>query len=267
MSEDKKLMSISEKADQFYDKYKDYMDLYEKKSVIGKTRGVKSEDVYALGEQLDRVQDYIKFNEENGSRGDLGVLPQIAIDVVVAANAQSPVPLMASVQPLEEERGNIYYKKIVSATSRGNVTAGDTLTNATQGRVKYEQGFSGEAVSGEDTGAVGDGTATSFSFAVKYPPVVKRTVTVSLESGVSKLVDDGTGNLIGVGGQGTINYETGAVTVAFNAAPAAGDKVLATYSSNFEVMDEIPTILTGFESMSVRAKTYALRTEIGLEAA
>jgi len=260
----KKLLNISERADQLYGKYRDYMDLYEKKSVKAMVKGVTDEDIYALGEQLEAFEGYVKFAEENGSRSDLGVLPNIAMDVIVASNAQSPIPLMASIQPMEEEQGTIYFKKVTSRTTKGNVTAGDTLVDPKNGRKLIPNTFASEEVYGEDTGAVGDGTAVTFTFNVQYFPVVKRAVAIYVDGTSVKLIDDGQGNLIGLGGQGVINYETGVVSVTFNEAPASGAKILADYSTNFEEMLEIPTIDTGFDSLSVRAKTYALRTDIGL---
>ena len=259
-----KMKNISMIAEQYYDKYRDYVDLYEKKSVKSQIEGkIREEDVYALGKQLEQTEGYIKFVEANGSKGDLGVLPNIALDVVVASAAQSPIPLMASIQPIEEEKGTIYYKAVEAGSTRGNVNKGDILQDSINGRKKVESGFAGEHIIGE-VEATGDGTATTFNFTVKYAPILKRTLTVYVAGTNVKLVDDGQGNLIGIGGQGTVNYETGSVTVSFTNAPAKDAEIVADYDSNFEAMTEIPTVRTTFESLSVQARVYALRTEIGL---
>ena len=136
--------------------------------------------------------------------------------------------------------------------------------NATNGRVKIPVGFAGEEIFGEDTGAKGDGNTKDFAFTLKYPPVNLRSVTIKLADESVTLVDDGKGNLLGVGGKGSINYETGAVSVSFDNAPADGVAILADYATNFEAQTEIPTISSGFDSMTVVARTYALRTDIGL---
>ena len=269
MAENKPMFEkISEKAEKYYKKYKPYMEFFEKHSVVGKVKGrVAEEDIYALGEQLERFEEYKQFVEADGSRNDLGILPNIALDVIAASSAQSPIPLIASIQPINEQKGTIWFKKVEARTTRGNIQKGDTLVNATNGRVKIPVGFAGEEVFGEDTGAVGDGSKTDFAFTLNYPPVNLRSVTIRLEDGSVKGIDDGEGNIVGVGVQGTINYVTGAVTIKFAQAPADGVKILADYATNFEDLSEIPTIGSSYESMVVTARTYALRTDIGLEVA
>ena len=256
---------MNDKVSEYFETYRDHMEFFEAKSNIATSRGVTSEDLFALGQQLENYEDFQAFTEANGSKADLGVLPNIALDVITASSAQSPIALFASIQPLQEEQGTIYFKNVVASTTRGNVTAGDTLTNVTNGRVKRPQAFSGEEIYGEESGAVGDGTETSFAFSVNYAPVRARNVEVTLDDGgVVKLIDDGNGNLIGLGGQGTVDYVAGAITINLVTAPASGVKVLVSYATNFEVMNEIPTVRSEFDSMGVRARTFALRSDIGL---
>jgi hypothetical protein len=99
---------------------------------------------------------------------------------------------------------------------------------------------------------------------IQYGPVRKRTVEIILEGTNIRAIDDGSGTLLGVGLSGTINYQTGDFTLSFTADPGAGKEILASYSSNFEVMTEIPTIGTEYDSVSVQSRAYALRSEIGL---
>lgn len=258
-------IKLDEKVATYFEMYKDHMEFFEAKSSIAKTRGVTNEDLYALGVQLENYQEFQAFSEANGSAADLGVLPNIALDVITASSAQSPVALFASIQPLQEEQGTIYFKNVVASTTRGNVTNGDKLTDPRNGRLKRPEAFSGEEIYGEDSGVVGDASEVTFAFSVNYAPVRARTVEVTLnDGGVVKLIDDGQGNLIGLGGQGTVDYVSGAVSVTFVTAPAVGVKVLISYATNFEVMSEIPTISSEFDSMSVKARTFALRSDIGL---
>jgi len=256
---------MNDKVEQYFEAYRDHMEFFEAKSNVAGTRGVTNEDLFALGQQLENYEDFQAFTEANGSKGDLGVLPNIALDVITASSAQSPIALFASIQPLQEEQGTIYFKNVVASTTRGNISKGDTLTNVANGRVKRPQAFSGEEVYGEESGVVGDGTEKAASFTVNYAPVRARNVEVTLDDGGAvKLIDDGQGNLIGLGGQGTVDYVTGAVTINFVDAPADGVKVLVSYATNFEVMNEIPTIRSEFDSIGVRARTFALRSDIGL---
>ena len=83
--------------------------------------------------------------------------------------------------------------------------------------------------------AQGDGILTSFSFTAPSLPVNPSSFLVaSTLPGVQQAVDDGAGLLVPgtPGSSGTINYQTGAVTVNFLAAPTVGDPILVSYSSN-----------------------------------
>jgi len=255
---------MNDKVTAYFEQYRDHMEFFEAKANIASTRGVTNEDLYALGQQLENYEDFQSFTEANGSSSDLGVLPNIALDVITASTAQSPVALFASIQPLQEEQGTIYFKNVIAETTRGGVTKGNKLVGI-NGRETMPKGFAGEEVYGEDTGAIGDGTAKTFTFTANYAPVRARNVELVLDDGgVVKLIDDGKGNLIGLGGQGTVDYTTGDVSVTFVDAPANGVKVLVSYATNFEVMNEIPTIRSEYDSIGVRAQTFALRSDIGL---
>ena len=49
--------------------------------------------------------------------------------------------------------------------------------------------------------------------------------TAEVVAGAITLTDDGCGNLVGIGGSGSVNYETGKVVVSFDAAPANAAEV------------------------------------------
>ena len=87
------------KAEYYGEKYSDYMQ-YLEKSPLNKYHVYSEYDMYALGEQLQRFEDYKKFCEDNGIVNELGTLPQIALDVITASYATSIVPVVASVQPI-----------------------------------------------------------------------------------------------------------------------------------------------------------------------
>jgi len=70
----------------------------------------------------------------------------------------------------------------------------------------------------------GDGAATDFSGTLVNAPIEPGSVVVSAD--LAELTDDGHGHLTG-DGAGTIKYETGAVVVSFDAAPAADVDVSA----------------------------------------
>jgi hypothetical protein len=97
--------------------------------------------------------------------------------------------------------------------------------------------------------ATGDGVAASFTFTAPSLPVNIGGFTVSSSSPVQVAADNGSGLLVPSptpGTSGTINYQTGAVTVNWPAPPVIGDLITVTYPST-------PLFLYG--TFPVEAKT------------
>ncbi len=92
-------------------------------------------------------------------------------------------------------------------------------------------------VQAETAMGTGDGTDKTFAGVLPHP-VEPGTVIVS--DGVETFSDDGFGHLTGsAGGTGSVNYLSGAVSVAFNAAPANAAPVEAqSYPRLAGVLDE-----------------------------
>ena len=82
---------------------------------------------------------------------------------------------------------------------------------------------------GQNLLGTGNGLNASFGGVLSSKPVVKGSLTVT--DGTETFTDAaGTGVLVGsAGGTGSINYETGAITVDFFLAPADGQSVMASY--------------------------------------
>jgi hypothetical protein len=80
--------------------------------------------------------------------------------------------------------------------------------------------------------AYGTGDAVTKTFAHMLSAVsgVKTAMYPSVSDGVETFTDDRNGNMLGsLGGTGTINYATGAVSVTFNTAPAALAAITVSY--------------------------------------
>ena len=249
------------KADYYAEKYSDYVALLES-SPLNKFHHYNEYDIYALGEQLQRFEDYKKFCEDNGIVNELGTLPQIALDVIAASYATSIIPMIASVQPLEDEKGLVYYKAVKAATARGSVSAGDTLWDAKTGRAQAFT-YAAEMVSGEAYATTAAGT-TTYAHTCDQHPVRPRTVKIYCNDLGYEAVDDGEGNIIGTGFTGTINYDTGACSITFSSDPGGAYAVYIDYGFNFESSDAtLPTIQTPLTSTDVVARIWALRGEFG----
>lgn len=131
-----------------------------------------------------------------------------ATSKVVVANHP---PVMASMAVLENE-GTIAEGQIVAKDDDGKLIAHEKVTAAAM------------------TGTV-DGTNDDFTATLAPIPVLPGSVRIdNNNTSAQVLVDDGCGNLTGHG-TGTVNYGTGAVTVALTTAPASGKTVLSSHKT------------------------------------
>jgi len=254
---------IKNLAESYYDKYRDQVDLLEKSANAKIKGGLDLMDVYALGKQLQAFECYKSICEEEGNVNQLGSIPKVAFDVITAVQGVSVLPLIASNQPIDEERGNVYFKNIRAATTKGNLTAGQTLVDPRTG-VVTPIGYSSGLISSE-TGATGNGTLKAFSFTLVAKPIKSESLKISVEGSTTVYGEDvGSGKILGAGVWGTVNYVTGEVALTFGDAVANGKKVYATYQQNFELSADLPQIDTFFDSKGVTAEIFALKGTIGM---
>jgi hypothetical protein len=222
-------------------------------------------DVICLGKQFRQFENYKKMVNEIGTLKDLGQLPKYAYDVITANYSASIIPLLASVQPIPSQQGLVYFKQIQARTTRGNVTSGDILRNAQKAPDKQAVGFSGEHVY-QSLGTL-VGAQQSYTFNLSPAPVRERTLTITLSNTSQKLIDDGDGNIVPVGGAlgtGTINYQTGVVNVDFIPTIAGTEVCNAEFGTEFEENGNLPTIQSGYASTDIKAEVFAIRSEMGM---
>lgn len=82
---------------------------------------------------------------------------------------------------------------------------------------------------GENVGT-GDGTTRTFADTLTDVTGKKTCMYVQITDTVETFIDDRNGNLVGnLGGTGTVNYATGAISVTFNSAPAGAQAITASY--------------------------------------
>lgn len=98
--------NVEDLAGLYAKKYRGYFDAYESMGIHRKiNESVNPWEMAALGQQLDQFRNYKTFCENNANLAALGVIPQIALDVITASVGTSIMPLLASVQPMKEEHG------------------------------------------------------------------------------------------------------------------------------------------------------------------
>lgn len=265
-------LQILEKAERFNRRYRQYMNFMESKSLISKVRPVTVWDYYALGTQLESWDMYRKIQEEEGSLAQLGRIPHVAHDVLTIAYGQSPIAVVASVQPIGEESGSVWFMNAVADTTRGNVTAGDYLARADQRATVFPRGYARDELV-QDIGPLVGATQTyAATLGAAGRPIRPYRTTITTVIGTTTYVvrdSDGTGQLAGTeGSYGSINYSTGAVSVTWGPTVGGGDAgnaVTVSYFTDFEAQDEIPRLLPRLTSKTVEARVWALKTTMGLE--
>jgi len=279
---------MQEKADRLYHKYQEQVSSIEGKGVF-RYKEFSPYDAYALGSMLEQYENYQRFVEYTyGSVSDLGQLPKVALDVISIAYAGSILPLIASTQPIEEEKGIVYFKKVIANDSRGDITSGDTLWTArnqdgTSGNARpvHPTNYAGELIENEELATTSAAQSDYAITRVDYPPIRRHTLTITIEDlgvighddgggtvedchGNLKVSAAGEGNIVGPGICGTVTYENGAMDLQLCDAPSSGgEPIYGTYATNFELSDDIPEISTILESTDVCAEVFALKHTFG----
>jgi len=269
MNEDSKLQAIDKMAEQYYERYRNNMDALEQSLNCSiKKDGLDANDVFALGSQLEKFENFVEMCEEVGNTNLLGTLPKIGMDVITAVHGSSIIPVVASVQPIEEESGLVWFKTVRSENTRGSQTAGDVVRDPRTGTV-YPQGYASGRIQNEQEAT--SGAQFTYSFTLSFPPIRSESLRLELSQNSDVFArdvgpqgaDKNIGTLLGAGVSGTVNYTTGQVDVEFTSDPGAGNMVME-YQQNFERSSDIPQIQNFFDSKQVRAHPYTLKATFGM---
>lgn len=265
------LIKIKKIAEQYHERYRKQMDLLESKSILAKVKGsIDYYDVYALGKQLESFEYYKAMCEEQGNVNLLGKLPDVAFDVIAAVHGQSIIPIIASVQPIEEERGTVYFKNVRAANTKGQQTANDVLVDPRR-QVITPVGYSSNALNNVVV-ATSVALQVAYNFTLAGAPLKAESLVLLLGATNVAGKDIGAagpstahiGQIWGNGISGTVNYITGAVSVTLAADPGAGVSLFASYQQNYELAADLPQIDTFFDNKAIFAQVYALKGTIGM---
>ncbi len=261
------MIQMEKQAERLYEAYKPQMDLLAKSPLIRLKDTMSAYEVYALGKQLESYEQYKAMCEAEGSIGDLGRMPNIALDVITVAYGSSIIPAICTVQPIEDEAGNVFFKDLISNTARGNISADQKLLNPTGGQPVTPHGFATNQVTnlalGTWTGGQSATVTQTITLSAGYIPLRQSTLHITVVGSTTVYgKDDGLGVIIGRGVDGTVNYITGEITLNFRVAPNA--VVYASFQLDVERASTIPSIRSVWRSKNVVAHIYALQGSIGL---
>ena len=258
LNESRLASQFSPKADAYREKFKKEIEALEN-TPLAKSGLMEEYDIVVVGEQLELFQGMLEVCEAQGNTSQLGVLPKIALDLIVAQYGSSVLSLISTTQTLAEETGRVYYREIIYEDTKGNMTAGDVGT-APHTPPKTPKAYAGSKITAEVV-ETGDGSTTSFSGTLTK--IAKSETARFYVSASVYCIDVGDGTLLGAGVSGTIDYETGDYTLEFAAAPANLASVYCDYHENYELAGDLPIIGSRITSKSVQAQVHALKTTIG----
>lgn len=229
--------------------------------------GVEAHHYASLGRLLAKTKNYLMQKNEDGTIADLGLIPQYAQDLVTIDYAQNVQNIIGNTQVLLGQADIIYYERLTATSTRGNVTAPKTLEDALNAPEVYADGYASAGV----TVKLGNGSAATqldFSAGLAAVPVQPRTTVVSVvkNSGAVWYAKDinGDGTLAGDHFYGTVDYETGDVSIFAEEAFETTDVVNATYSTDIESEGNIAKVNTDLDYKLVQAIPHALQAEVGL---
>ena len=285
---------IKFQAERLYEQYRDKIDdcvtEYNKRHVKSFSRF----DAYALGRMLENYETWLQMMPEDVVRDNLGRVLPIAMDIISAAYATSIMSVISSIQPIDDEVGIIFFKRMTAGTARQGVTVGQELFGEYGYRDWGNRGsYASNYIQREafcllhDAGAgVPDLTHANYTRThVDNLPILKRTLTLEIRDAstagnpvLASAIDDGgglnasnIGNLYGTGISGTVNYTTGAITFALSSATGfvggttgVGDVVTVSYETDIELLANIPKISWETVHTEVKARTYMLEGDWGV---
>ena len=172
---------------------------------------------------------------------------------------------VVSVQPLKQKAGVVYYMKHVYDSNRGQIEAGDNISNYVQvgpdaSKIPDAFNYSKEEIADEEV-VLSNGNTT---FTLAWLPVVPGSVSFMVSTDEYK--DDGAGKIVqGTTEKGTIDYATGLVT--FSSATTVKDN-LVSYAQDLSIAPvNAPAIKTIIADVTITAKPRKLKTGFSMDAA
>lgn len=265
--------SIRVYANKLYERYRPYMEAL-KSTPYARFKNLKMYDFITLGEQLFQFERYCRrYNmpmnknmSEGSTLASVGMPPVVVLDLITATHGSNIMPMVASVQPIRERIGAIYFKKLLAATTRGNVTAGQQLEYVKDAPEVYPVGFAGEQVT--ETLATTAASTLTYTGTLSASPVRQRTIRISVQDDPNvKGEDNGDGDILGIGLYGTVDYGNAntpaSVSITFTAQPTASKNIVVTYATDFEQNGQLPEITTEIVSEPIEAEIFGIKTKVG----
>lgn len=217
---------------------------------------------------LENQRMFVDSLEEDVKIQSIGSFEKFIFPIVRAVFPNLIAKDIVSVQPMTGPTSLVFYLDAVYGTSKGTVSAGDTMFSARKGHLADDQ-YSSEKVTGEVAQAQSATTAASFTldFESCRPGTFSATYTDLTD--VVTVSDNGIGVLSASGGDGissgVINYATG--VVSWTAGSNLATDITVSYYYNSEGSANVPIVDINLSSVPVRAIPHKLRARWSVEAA
>jgi hypothetical protein len=227
---------------------------------------------------LENESRYIANMEEDVKISSIGSFEKFVFPIVRAVFPNLIAKDIVSVQPMTGPTSLVFYLDAVYGSSKGTVTAGDTMFSARKGHLADDQ-YSSEAVTGETLVTAADAggntviPASTLDYGSARPGTVVMSGQVTGTEAVWTARDNGIGGFIFTGNTApvtapTINYATGAIsTFTLGTAQLAATAITVSYYYNSEGSANIPIVDINLSSVPVRAIPHKLRARWSVEAA
>ena len=200
---------------------------------------------------LENARRFYTKMPESTRTSSLGSFDKWIFPVISNMAENDIIDQLVAVQPMPGPTSQIVFMDIVTSQRKGNIPAGSPMWRALAGAAdRYMD--ADEVIESEDAGATSGGGAASYT--LDYTPV--RSGSVAVVVGTGTAIDDGAGSLAG-DFTGTVNYSTGAVTIA---GATASTEAYVSYAFDSEGSSKTQAYEMVFSSAPVRAKAYKLRT-------
>lgn len=218
---------------------------------------------------LENTYNYCARMDETTRVVNLGSFVDYGFEVISAVVPNLISHELVSVQPMNAKFGAIFYLQYLYGSNKGNISKGDVMRSPFTGSTGNTD-FTGELVGGESLG-VGDGSKTTFTTTLAFTPVRPKATTVTVGNIVLTATEtkDGIDTLVGLDGStGTVNLETGAITVELATAPALNETVVCDYNYNMDLTENgFSQVDLDLQSVSIEAKPRKIRARWLLDAA
>ena len=253
------MINLENKLRHYERKYSQYFEMVEKfRKDRFKLPELSMHEKLALGQYMENWENYLPILENDPTtRSVLGDIVQARMGLVALQYATLPIADLASVQPLNEQWGVIYYRRLVATTSRGGVTQGTTVGNPAGFVYQYPDYYSEATTQSFNTVA----NQQNYNLTLSGTPILPRYIQITV--GPAKAIDDGQGNILGTGVSGTINYATGALTLSItNSNVQLGThQIVVIYHQNLVESNSIPGFQWRLDSKVVYSQFFTISTQ------